>query len=224
MGNSSQDSSARVASKAGFVIAALFLLSVLSAPARELLAPGLAAEQLAALYREHRTAVLGGVYVASLTWGGVFLVFSGALAAHLFMLGSEAGALIGLAGAVLEAAVILLFCALSNAAAFVAGGGVPSTVLALHHGALLANNISGFPTIVCVAAFTMGGRRLGVFPAWVVALAVVCILLHAVSSASLAPLGFFAPSGPASLMAPFTMVLWVLGVSIVLRRGIRTAA
>jgi hypothetical protein len=224
VGNSSQDSSARVASTAGFVIAALFLLSALSAPARDLLAPGLASEQLAALYRENRTAVLGGVYVGSLTWGGVFLVFAGALAAYLFVLGSEAGALIGLAGAVLEAAVILLFCALSNAAAFAAGGGEPSTVLALHQGALLANNISGFPTIVCVGAFTLSGQRLAVFPAWVVALAVACILLHAVSSASLAASGFFAPSGPASMMAPLTMVLWVLGVSIVLRRGIRTAA
>lgn len=224
MGTPSPDSSVRVASTAGFVIAALFVSSVLVIPTREFLAPGLAAEQIAAIHREHRAAFLGGIYLGGLTWGVVFPVFSGALAAHLFVLGSEAGALIGLAGAVLEAAAILLFCAFSNAAAFVAGGGEPSTVLALHQGALLANNISGFPTIVCVGAFTMGGRRLGVFPAWMVALAVACILLHAVSSASLAPIGFFAPSGPASMIAPFTMVLWVLGVSVVLWRSVRTAA
>ena len=224
MGSPSHHGSARTVSIAGFANVALFVVSLLFGPGQELVAPGLSAERLASLHQEHRAAILGGVYVANLTWGGVFLVFAGALAAYLASVGSGTATfpLVGLAGAVLEAAAILLFCAFSHAAAFVAGAVEPDFVLVLHQGALLANNLSGIPTIVCVGAFTLGGRRSGAFPGWVVALAAVCILLHAVSSISLAAVGWFAPSGPASLLAPFTMAFWVLGVSVALLRGVRT--
>jgi hypothetical protein len=215
---------ARVVVWTGLAVVVLFAASILLAPAPELLAAGVAGERLAELYRQHRTPLLAGIYLASLCWGGVFLVFAGALSALLVSLAPQVRmhAWIGLAGAALESAAILLFCALSNAAAFAAGSGEPETVLVLHRAALLANNLSGFPTIVCVGAYTLGARELGLLPSWVVGAGVLCIVAHGLSTASLAATGLFAPAGPASLFAPFTMVLWMLGVSLALRRQRRS--
>lgn len=215
---------ARVAAWAGLAVVALFCVSVLNSP-RELLATDLGAERLAELYRQHRALVLAGVYLASLGWGGVFLVFAGALSSLLVSLDPKTRmhAWIGFAGALIESAAILLFCAFSNAAAFSAGEAEPETVLALHRAALLANALSGFPTIVCVGAYTLGARELGLLPSWVVGAGVLCIVAHGLSTASLAATGLFSPAGPASLVAPFTMALWVLGVSLAMRRRVRSA-
>ena len=128
---------------------------------------------------------------------------------------------IGLIGGGLQSAMILVFCLFTNMAAYVASGVGPTDVLLLHHTVLLANNLSGFPTIVCVGAYTLGGRRVGVFPAWLVGLAGLCIVVHGLSTASLAPAGLAAPSGPASVIAPFTTAAWVLGVSVVMWRHAR---
>jgi hypothetical protein len=203
---------------AGLGVVALFVVNLLSIPASELLEPGLSAGRLAELYRQHRDATLFGIYVAGLTWGGMFLVFAGMLSKALSDAGSGAQAWIGLAGAAVESAAILMFSLLSSTAVFVAGSAEPSTVSMLHGGSLLANNLSGFPTIVCVGAYTLGGRRAGIFPLWVTIFGVLCVAAHAVSTLSLASSGPLSPAGPAGMIAPVTMAAWVLGVSVAVRR------
>ena len=221
-GSSHLDSSARVVTWSGFAIVALFVTSLFVAPSTEFVREGITATQLAELYREHRSLVLTGIYIGSLTWGAVFLVFCAALSRTLALSSEETGlhASIGLIGGTVESVAILGYCLLTSMAAYDAGGVGPTDVLLLHHGALLANNLSGFPTIVCVAAYTLGGRREGIFPSWLVGLAALCVVMHWLSTASLAPAGVAAPSGPASLLAPFTMTAWVLGVSIVMRKRV----
>lgn len=192
----------------------------MSGSAREVLTPGISADEVARLYGEHSTMILMGVFVGAVTWCGVFLVFAGALSRFLSTMGSAAAlsAWIGLAGAILNASVLALFCVLSAMAAFLARDIEAASVFMLHQGALLTNNSSGIPTVVCVIAYTIGGLRAGVFPRWVVGLAVVTAAFHLASAVSLASKGVASPSGPASMLAPFTMTAWVLGVSIALRR------
>ena len=219
MSPSSHGAAARLVTLSGFAVAALFVIGLFLAPPTELLTGGLAAPELAGLYREHRVTVLASVYLASLTWGAVFLVFCGALSRSLVASSEEAAmhAWVGLAGGAVESAMILCFCLFSSLAGYVASGVGPTDVLLLHHTALLANNLSGFPTIVCVAAYTLGLRRAGLLTGWLGTLAGVCVAAHALSTVSLAPAGVLSPSGPASLVAPFTMAAWVLGVAAVLR-------
>lgn len=217
--NVATTSSARVVVWAGFAVVVLFVLSLLSVPTSELLEPDVSAERLAELYREHRGATLVGMYIASLTWGGAFLVFSAALAKAVADAGAALHAWIGLAGAVVESAAILMFCLLSGLAVFVAASADPSIVATLHQGSLLANNLSGVPTVACVAAYTLGGRCAGLLPSWVVALGGLCVVVHALSTASLASSGLASPAGPAGMIAPLAMTAWVLGVSIAMRRA-----
>jgi hypothetical protein len=131
--------------------------------------------------------------------------------------------LVGLAGAVVESLTILVVILLSQAAAFTADSLDPATILLLHQSALLANNLSGFPTMVCVTSYSIGLRRADSLPLWVLGLAGLCVAAHASSTVSLASQGVAAPSGPASVLAPFTMAGWVLGVSVVLRSRRRAA-
>ena len=212
-------SAARLAEYAGFAVVAVFLIGMFFAPPTDFFVRGITAPELAGLYREHRTIVLTSIYLGSATWGALFLVFCGALSRFMAEASDDAApyASIGLIGGAVESAMILLFCAFTNLAAYVASGVGPTDVLLLHFGALLANNLSGFPTIVCVGAYTLGGRRAGIFPKWVTALAWLCVGMHATSTASVAAAGALSPAGLASLTAPFTMVAWVLGVSVALR-------
>ncbi len=223
--NKSAARSSRVVAGAGFTVAALFILSVAMTPLTELLSSGISANLVSELYQAHRTSILAGVYLNSLTWGAVFLVFAGALSSWLSAIGSEASlyAWIGFGGALVESTAILLICVFTNAASFAAGSAEPGTVLALHQAALLANSLSGFPTVICVVAYTLGGREVGLFPGWLSALCIVCVVFHAVSSAGLAATGLLSLVGPASLLAPFTMMAWVLGVSVIARREYRGA-
>jgi hypothetical protein len=216
--------SSRIVTGAGFTVVTLFILSIIMTPTTELLSSGISANLVSELYQEHRTSILSGMYVSSLTWGAVFLVFAGALSSWLSTENSEVSlyAWIGFGGALAESAAILLMCVFTNAATFAAGSAEPGTVLALHQAALLANNLSGFPTVVCVVAYTLAGREVGLFPGWLSVLCIVCATFHTISSAGLAATGLLSPVGPASLLAPFTMTIWILGVSIIARRSYRS--
>jgi hypothetical protein len=216
---------APVAELAGFATIVLFVLSILATPSTAILGSAHSPDALAKAYSLHRFWVLASGWIGALTWGLVFLTFAGALSAYLSGRGRSSAtcAWVGLAGAAAESLAILVVILLSQAAAFTAESIEPAVLLLLHQSALLANNLSGFPTIVCVAAYTLGLRRADSLPSWVLGLAGLCIAAHASSTISLASQGFAAPSGPASLVAPFTMAGWVLGVSIVLRRQRRAA-
>jgi hypothetical protein len=220
------DSSSRfespIAEFAGVSIAVLFVASILTTPG--LLASD-SPEALARAYSLQRARVLASGWIGALTWGFAFLAFAGALSSSLSGRGrtSATWAWVGLTGAVVESCAILLVILLSQAAAFTAGSLDPPTVLLLHQSALLANNLSGFPTVICVVAYTIGLRRADSLPSCVLALAGLCVAAHGLSTISLASQGLAAPWGPASIVAPFTMTGWVLGVSVVLRRQRRAA-
>ena len=215
----SDRSSLRLVSWAGFAVVALFVLSVLAVPTTEMLDPNVSAERLAELYRQHRDASLAGLYLGGVTWCAAFLVFAGALSHTVSAAGAPLHAWIGLAGALVQSAAILMFCVLSSTAVYVAGTTEPAVVSMLNDGALLANNFSGFPTIICVATYTLGGRCMGLLPAWAAAVAVLCVAVHALSTVSLAPSGVTSPAGLASTFAPLTTTAWVLAVSIATRRA-----
>ena len=208
----------RIAEFAGFAIAVLFVLFILITPSA-LLDPEHSLESLAKAYSLHRSSVLATGWISALTWVVAFLAFAGSLSSSLSGGGRtpEVCAWVGLAGASVESLVILVVILLSQAAAFTADAVEPAVVLLLHQSALLANNLSGFPTIVCVAAYTLGLMRTGRLPSWVIGLAGLCIVAHALSTVSLAAEGIAAPSGLAGIVAPFTMTAWVLGVSVALR-------
>jgi hypothetical protein len=216
---------ALVAELAGFATIVLFVFGILATPSIALLDSEHSPDALAKAYSLHRSWVLASGWIGALTWGLAFLTFAGALSAYLSGRGRSSAtcAWVGLAGAAVESLGILIVILLSQAAAFTADSLEPAVLLLLHQSALLANNLSGFPTIVCVAAYTLGLLRADSLPSWVLGLAGLCIAAHASSTLSLASQGFAAPSGPASLVAPFTMTGWVLGVSIVLRRQRRAA-
>lgn len=217
---------ALVAELAGFATIVLFVVSILALPSTALLDSEHSPDALAKAYSLHRSWVLASGWIGALTWGLAFLTFAGALSAYLSGRGRSSAtcAWVGLAGAAVESLAILIVILLSQAAAFTADSLEPAVLLLLlHRSAQLANNLSGFPTIVCVAAYTLGLLRADSLPSWVLGLAGLCIAAHASSTISLASQGFAAPSGPASLVAPFTMTGWVLGVSIVLRRQRRAA-
>ena len=223
--NKSAGRSSRVLAGAAFTVVTLFILSIAMMPSTELLSSGVSANLVAELYQANRPSILASIYLSSLTWGAVFLVFAGALSSWLSAVDSEASlyAWVGLGGALVESTAILLICIFTNAASFAAGSADPGTILALHQAALLANSLSGFPTMICVVAYTLGGRKVGLFPGWLSALCIVCVVFHAVSSAGLAATGLLSPVGPFSLLAPFTMTAWVLGVGVVARREYRGA-
>ena len=212
--------SSRVVTWSGFAVVALFMLSVALVPSTELLSSGVSANLVSELYQEHRTTLLASIYLSSLAWVGVFLVFAGALSSWLSAVDPKVAlySWIGFAGAAVESTAITLVCVFTNAAAFATGSAEPGTVLALHQAAQLSNSLSGVPTVVCVVAYTLGGREAGLFPGWILIVCIVCAAFHITSSAGLAATGLFSPVGPASLLAPFAMTLWVLGVSIVARR------
>jgi hypothetical protein len=216
---------APIAEFAGFAVTVLFLVGILATPSPALLDSEHSPATLAKAYSLHRSWVLASGWVGALTWGLAFLAFAGALSGSLTGQGrtSATCAWVGLAGATVESLAILMVILLSQAAAFTADRLEPAVVLLLHQSALLANNLSGFPTIVCVAAYTIGLLRAGSLPSWVLGLAGLCIAAHGSSTVSLASQGFAAPSGLASLVAPFTMTGWVFAVSIVLRRQRRAA-
>jgi hypothetical protein len=216
---------APVAEFAGFTVTVLSVVSMLATPSAALLDSEQSPDMLAKAYSLHRFWILASGWIGALTWGLGFLAFAGALSISLTDRGrtSATCAWVGLAGAAVESVAILIVILLSQTAAFTADALDSTVVLLLHQSALLANNLSGFPTIVCVAAYTIGLLRADSLPLWVLGLAGLCIAAHGSSTISLASEGFAAPSGLASLVAPFTMTGWVLGVSIVLRRQRRAA-
>lgn len=203
--------------------AAVVGLMVASLTALPLESVGATGAQLAAVYAKNRSAILVSLYLGCLAWSGAFLVYVAALHQALRARQDELTALlagVGLAGGIVNAAVIVLSVFFGALAAFRSGD--LQTLSLLHDGGLLANSFTGFGTAVCVGGFSPALRRSG-FPSWLVVLGVAVGLHHLASAAALAPTGFWSPSGPISSTAPLGMTLWVGCVSLLawLRRDRR---
>lgn len=188
------------------MLASLFLLPP------EVLGPD--AEPLVAPYAEHRGALLATMYLAGLAWSGAFLVFLAALHQLLAAGRDEATALlatVGLAGGIVNAAVIVLSVFFAALAVFRLDE-VQQRIALLRDASFVANSFTGFATAVCVWGFTPALRRIG-FPRWFVVLGALVGIHHLVSGAALAPAGLWSPSGAITTTAPLGMTLWVGSVA-----------
>jgi hypothetical protein len=149
-----------------------------------------APDALVEMLSRGRNAILAGLYLSGLAWGGAFLVFVAALAHDLRSRPDETTRLlasVGFAGGLVNACAIGTFNVLAALAAFRADEGAYARVLPLLVDATsLANSFTGFATAVCVCGFSPALRRVG-FPRWLVALGVVVGLHHLASAAALAP-------------------------------------
>lgn len=152
-------------------------------------------------FARDRTALFVSLYLGCLAWSGAFLVYLAALHQSLRARRDETTALlagVGFAGGIVNAAVIVL--------------SVFFLALGERDASLLANNLTGFATAVCVFGFSPALRRVG-FPGWLVALGAAVGLHHLASAAAFASAGFWSPSGPVSSSAPLGMTLWVGSVA-----------
>ena len=201
---------ARLVAWSGAAVVGLTAASLLTLPPASI---GESGEKLAAVYAEHRSTILLSMYLGSLAWSGAFLVYVAALHQALCARQDEMTALlagVGLAGGIVNAAVIVLSVFFAALATFRTSD--PQTLSLLHDGSLLANSFTGFGTAVCVGGFSPALRRIG-FPRWLVVLGVAVGLHHLASAAALSPIGFWSPSGPISSTAPLGMTLWVGSVA-----------
>jgi len=159
-----------------------------------------------------RNAILAGLYLSGLAWGGAFLVFVAALQHDLRSRSDETTRLlasVGFAGGLANACAIGTFELFAALAAFRADEGAYARLLPLlADAASLANALTGFATAVCVGGFAPALRRVG-FPLWLVALGAAVGLHHLASAAAMAPAGLWSPSGLVSTTAPLGMTLWV---------------
>jgi hypothetical protein len=153
-------------------------------------------ERLAEVYSRQRSAFLAATYLGCLAWSGAFLVYLAALHQTLRARQDEGTALlasVGLAGGIVNAAVIVLSVFFGTLA---------------YDASLLANNFTGFATAVCVGGFSPALRRVG-FPRWLLALGVAVGLHHLALAAALSATGPWSPGGLVSTTAPLGMTLWV---------------
>jgi hypothetical protein len=175
-----------------------------------------APEALVELYSRGRHAILAGLYLSGLGWGGAFLVFVAALQHDLRARSDETTRLlasVGFAGGLANACAIGTFHWVTALAAFRAEEGAHARLLPLLADAsALANAATGFATAVCVGGFAPALRRVG-FPRWPGVLAAAVILQHLVSAGALAARGAGSPTGAISTTAPLGMTLWVGAVA-----------
>jgi hypothetical protein len=171
-----------------------------------------APDALVETFSRGRNAMLAGLYLSGLAWGGAFLVFVAALQHDLRSRSDETTRLlagVGFAGGLANACAIGTFDLFAALAAFRADQGAYARLLPLLVDAAgLANAFTGFATAVCVGGFSTALRRVG-FPRWLVALGAAVGLQHLASAAALAPAGLWSPSGLVSTTAPLGMTLWV---------------
>lgn len=166
---------------------------------------------------ERRGVLLASAVLGALAWGGAFLVFVAALRTALRSSQDVATGLfaeIGLAGGIVNAALILLCLFFAALAVFRTHAHAELPLLQLlHEASLLANAFTGFASAVCAGAFALALRRVG-FPSWSLALGALVALHHVVSAAALAREGVLSPGGAVSRSAPFGMTLWVGAVAL----------
>jgi hypothetical protein len=204
----------------GLALVGVFALAALIAPPAGLLGAPETVGGVAAYLVEHRGVTLASAWLGGLAWGGLFVAFVVGLAEILGRVEGEPRLLatVGLAGGVALAAVlcvvVLLVTLLVQPRTLEAGiAGV------VHDAVFLANNVSGFPTAVCVGAFSTIVLRDGGFPRWIGWLGIVVVVVHLVSAGAFAASGPWSPTGIFGTAAPVFMTLWVACVSIRLLRA-----
>jgi hypothetical protein len=205
---------------AGLALTIAFALAALTAPPAGLLGAPETAGGTPAYLVEHRGATLVSAYLGGLAWGVLLVAFVVGLAEVLGRVEGEPRLLatVGLAGGVALAAVlcvvVLILTVLVQPRTLEAGvAGV------VHDALFLANNISGFPTAVCVGAFSAIVLRDGGLPRWIGWIGVAVVVVHLVSAAALAASGPFSPTGVFGTAAPALMTIWVGCISVHLLRA-----
>lgn len=202
---------------------ALTLAGLAVAPVTDSLAAS-SPEARAQAYAHGRDAILTGLYLGGLAWSGAFLVFVAALYRDLRSRPDETTSLlatVALVGGAINAAAILGSLLFVARAAFEAGANAdPTSIRRAHDASLLANNLTGFATAVCVGGFTPALRRIG-SPLWLAAVGVWVALHHLASAGAMAREGFWSPGGPVSSTAPLGMTFWVGCVAVLAWRRSR---
>jgi hypothetical protein len=183
--------------------------------------------KITSFFVDKRGSILASNYVlaVALTF---FLLFLGALRAHLGAAGTEGvrPGSIALAGGVAGAVLILGGTAVTNGAVFqVAGAGDANLNHALYD---VSNDfffLSGFGFAAFFAGAALAVATTGALPGVLAPAGLVAALLNLVGGIGLfAKSGFFAIGGAFGFIVPLASLLWVLAASVALLRPASGAA
>jgi hypothetical protein len=210
----------RITAYSALAIAALFLPPIVIELAYPIPGTDASASELAAFFVDHRTSFLVSVYLASLAFGGLLIVFGAGLWAILRRAEGGAGvwSAIAFAACVATAVSILvadtIFLAITHRAPALDPASLPLFVDV----GFAANLMTAFPNAVYVIAAGIVIVQTGVMPRWIAHGAFLVAAIHLLSAMSLAHAGAFAPSGVLPTLAPLSHFLWLIGVAVVLLR------
>jgi hypothetical protein len=212
---------ARLTAGAGLAVVVLFIVASAIASPFEAPKANSGAAKVVEYFGEDRGRFLASMYLNALAWCAAFLVFVVGLRA-LLRRSEEPSALlssIGLAGGVVQAAVLTIFflmgAVLSYRAALIVD---PTVASALYDAQLLLNNFSGFPSAVCLGGFAAAILTTRQLPPWVAWLGIAVAFLHLVAAADFARHGLFSPTGVFGFGAPIGYALWMAAVSLAVFR------
>jgi hypothetical protein len=211
----------RLTAKCGLAATALYVavaVLMLDAPSTDL-----AASEVHAWIAAHRSAIFIAAYLWGLCCCATWAFLSGLGGALKERGGNPTLASLGVATGYAIYTLSLAGFVFLLGAAYRVDGAAPETTRLLDDLALLAVNLTGFPTAISMAAFlaVMFQRRL--FPAWTRWLGVALALAHLLSGGAVAAAGLLSPSGIGVYVAPVLYYAWIAALSIFLLRERRAA-
>jgi hypothetical protein len=217
---------ARLVRASALAVGVLFVVSLALVPWSDQPGFGDPGNDVLSYAGEHRTALLISAYLGSAAWLLAFPVFLGTLREWLRTRpqaeaqphAALAGA--GFAGGILEAATIAVVYLISIVLAHGAGRGVGADgARSLNDAFYLSNGATGLATVACLVPFSVLILRSGVLPRAAGWIGLAGALSHALSAASLAHSGLFAPDGLFGFTSPALMTIWVVYVGIAAARA-----
>ncbi|MBI1813866.1 MAG: hypothetical protein HYR72_02685 [Deltaproteobacteria bacterium] len=210
----------RITAYSALAIAVLFLPTIAIEIAYPIPGTGASASELATFFADHQTPFLVSVYLASLGFGGLLIVFGAGLWAILRRAegGADVWSAIAFAACVATAAGILVADTIFLAVIHRAPVLDPASLPLLVDAAFAANLMTAFPNAVYVIAAGIVIVQTGVMPRWIAHGAFLVAAIHLLSAMSLAHEGAFAPSGVLPTLAPLSHFVWLICVAVVLLR------
>ena len=181
-------------------------------------------QQVAAFFADHHRAVSIALWIAAVSLGFDLAFY--VLLGDLLRKQADATGLIalGVLGGAIFIAIIYAGFAVLAQLAYRAGSGDPATQRTLYDVYELSLTMTGVPTAVSVAAFSLVILRARLFPAWLGWYGGLVAAIHLLSSGAMARSGFFTPTNIGGTIAPIAFELWVLGISVLLLAGRQAAA
>jgi hypothetical protein len=178
------------------------------------------ATELVAYLRAHRAVLLAAIHLASLAWGGCFLVFAAGLRGILGRAEGDGGpwARVAFGGALVTAAAILVADTLLAAAVYRAPAADSAVLPVLWIAGMVANQMTAYPNAVYTIAVALVVYRTGVWPRWIAHAALAVAAVHLLSVTSVARDGAWAPWGVVPSVAPLSHTAFLAAVAFVLWR------